>query len=352
MNTITSGRKFKTQNQIAFAAILLLLAYRPTVSQAELALDFTGLSENGFRADLSLGWSFTVTDPVVVHSLGLFDSYATSGEGLFHDHLVRLWTDDFEDPQELASTVITNASTPVASSAEDGQWLFNEISPLVLTPGEYVIGADDPPCVLDCDGYRFITSATAMPQIEFGDNRVKSGLGFPRSANDGRNDGYFGPNFMARGLPGPDLNSNDLVDCNDVDALVAEIVLGSNSANFDMTGDGVVDIADLDEWRRQAGAINLPSGGTYPIADANLNGTTDVSDFNVWNANKFTDATGWCSGDFNADGVVDVSDFNLWNVHKFTSADSVATVPEPSGYYPALWMFGLILARRVVGHRD
>ncbi len=50
----------------------------------------------------------------------------------------------------------------------------------------------------------------------------------------------------------------------------------------------------------------------------------DVSDFNVWNSNKFTSVAAWCAGDFNADGAVDVSDFNIWNANKFTAADGLA----------------------------
>ena len=145
---------------------------------------------------------FTVKEPIVVTSLGFFDTFETSGEGLYHDHRVRIWTDNADDPQQLASSTITNASTPVASTAADGRWMFNEISPRILVPGDYVIGADDPSCVTDCDGYRFIVSATSFPQITFGNNRSTSGIGFPRSQNDGRNDGYFGPNFMATGLAG------------------------------------------------------------------------------------------------------------------------------------------------------
>ena len=113
-----------------------------------------------------------------------------------------------------------------------------------------------------------------------------------------------------------------------------------------MTGDGVVDGSDLDEWLRQAGATNLASGGSYLDGDANLDGFVDVSDFNIWNGNKFTGSTGWCSGDFNADGVVDVSDFNLWNVNKFSSADSTASVPEPAGLLGGLSVFVLLLMRR------
>ena len=64
--------------------------------------------------------------------------------------------------------------------------------------------------------------------------------------------------------------------------------------------------------------------------DANLDGFVDVSDFNVWNANKFTTDVSWLNGDFNDDGFVDVSDFNIWNANKFTSLPDLDLVPEPS----------------------
>ena len=130
-----------------------------------------------------------------------------------------------------------------------------------------------------------------------------------------------------------DFNGDGSWDCADIDQLVAEIAAGSNSASLDLTGDGLVDVADRDEWLSIAGGINLASEGSYQLGDANLDGVVDVSDFNSWNTSKFTATAAWCSGDFDANGSVDVSDFNLWNQNKFTSAD-VASVPEPS----TLWL--------------
>ena len=122
----------------------------------------------------------------------------------------------------------------------------------------------------------------------------------------------------------------------------AEIVAGTNTASFDMNGDNAVNSADLTEWLAVAGGINLTSGNSYLLGDANLDGSVDGSDFGAWNGNKFTNTAAWCSGDFNADGSVDGSDFGIWNGHKFTSADGASTVPEPSlgwlGCCLALWV--------------
>jgi hypothetical protein len=64
--------------------------------------------------------------------------------------------------------------------------------------------------------------------------------------------------------------------------------------------------------------------------DANGDLTVDVSDFNIWNANKFKSGTDWLTGDFNGDGSTDVSDFNIWNAHKFTVAEDFSLIPEPT----------------------
>ena len=145
--------------------------------------------------------------------------------------------------------------------------------------------------------------------------------------------------FMIEALTA-DFNGDGQADCNDVDALVVEIVSDSNRPQFDLTGDGQVDPADLTAWLAQAGAMNLPSGGSYLLGDANLDGAVDVSDFNTWNSHKFTATAAWCSGDFNADGSVDVSDFNLWNANKF---NAVSAVPEPAGASLFGWLLIALL---------
>ena len=79
--------------------------------------------------------------------------------------------------------------------------------------------------------------------------------------------------------------------------------------------------------------------------DANGDGFVDTTDFNAWNANKFTNGTDWTSGDFNGDGSTDGTDFNIWNANKFTSIET-SVVPEPNGI--AMMFIGLVclLSRR------
>ena len=146
-----------------------------------------------------------------------------------------------------------------------------------------------------------------------------------------------------------DFNDDSVFDCLDANALTQAIVDGDLA--FDLTGDGMVDSDDLSQWLVDAGAANLPSGNSYLVGDANLDGSVDVSDFNLWNGSKFTNTAAYCHGDFNVDGTVDVSDFNLWNMNKLRSSE-VLSVPEPDGNLTFL-VFSLgIAARFWLGMRE
>lgn len=129
-------------------------------------------------------------------------------------------------------------------------------------------------------------------------------------------------------LPNGDFNVDGLWTCSDIDSLVGAVSSGANDLNFDLDGDRLVTLADMTTWRTIAGSQNLLHGAAYLVGDANLDGVVDGSDFNRWNANKFTTNPAWCQGDFNADSRIDGSDFGLWNSYKFQAADAVLT-PEP-----------------------
>lgn len=144
-----------------------------------------------------------------------------------------------------------------------------------------------------------------------------------------------------------DFNGDNVWDCSDIDALVAEIAAGTNSASFDMNGDGVVtslDVLDVTTgWLTVAGANSTVTGGNpFLVGDASLDGFVDVTDFGRWSANALSADAGWCQGDFTADGFVDVSDYAAWSANKFRSSVP-SLVPEPSGL-ALCYAAGLFLA--------
>jgi hypothetical protein len=112
--------------------------------------------------------------------------------------------------------------------------------------------------------------------------------------------------------------------------LVAAIAAGTDELDFDLTGDGIVDLADRDAWLTEAGHVKGASGNPYQLGDANLDGNVDEEDFFIWNENKFTNQPAWCLGDFTADGFIDGFDLIEWNGNKLTSSDGFSVVPEPS----------------------
>ncbi len=137
-----------------------------------------------------------------------------------------------------------------------------------------------------------------------------------------------------------DFNDDGVYGCADVDALVSDIANGNNTGSFDLTGDGVVDMSDLDAWRSEAGEALLGPGLSILPGDATLDGSVDVSDRSQWNAFKFTQSAAWCKGDFNASGATDVTDLGIWTANSFRISGNLAAVPEPTGF--ALLLAGLL----------
>lgn len=118
-----------------------------------------------------------------------------------------------------------------------------------------------------------------------------------------------------------DVDGSGDVDKADLNALMAAVFAGANDPNADLTGDGIVDNGDRDEWLREAG--NLLPG------DANLDGFVDGKDLLAWNANKFTANADWCAGDFDGSGFVDAADYDIWTTNKFQS-NQPTSIPEPT----------------------
>ncbi|MCA9262989.1 MAG: right-handed parallel beta-helix repeat-containing protein [Planctomycetales bacterium] len=128
-----------------------------------------------------------------------------------------------------------------------------------------------------------------------------------------------------------DYDLNGTLNTADVDALAAAISAGNPSDLLDLTGNAILDDADLDVWLALAGLANLASRTLYARGDANLDGSVDGIDFGIWFDHHFQPTTAWSLGDFNADGVTDGVDFDLWNRNKFLtlSPEKVDFLSQP-----------------------
>ncbi|MCA9264152.1 MAG: hypothetical protein KDA60_09910, partial [Planctomycetales bacterium] len=131
-----------------------------------------------------------------------------------------------------------------------------------------------------------------------------------------------------------DFNDDEHIDARDIDILTDQF--GSADLSFDLNGDNVVDQLDVDHL------VHDILSTEYGDADLDLD--VDEVDLSIWQSNTFRDLSGWSNADFNGDGLADVSDFNLWFANRgFTLVEGpeavpAQAVPEPGGYS---WIPGL-----------
>ena len=181
---------------------------------------------------------------------------------------------------------------------------------------------------LSLDAERFLL--WAVNQSDDGFTRRHTARGFSGEKVDFSNSGAC---TIGEGI-GPDFNNDGSLDAMDIDALVAEIVAGTNGSDFDLSGDAAVNTADLDQWRTEAAALN-GFADSYLLGDANLDGTANAIDLNAVGLNWLDSPNSWSGGDFTADGVTDAADLNVLGLN-WLNAIAVGAdqnqVPEPSSF--------------------
>lgn len=105
-----------------------------------------------------------------------------------------------------------------------------------------------------------------------------------------------------------DLTGDEIVDARDIDRLYAAVHAVDFQPSFDLSPDGQVDQADVQELVH--GVLGTRFG------DIDLDGDVDVTDFDVLVGNFARPSDSWSSGDFDGDGVVDFQDF-VWLTNNF-----------------------------------
>ncbi|HEY6345568.1 MAG TPA: DUF4082 domain-containing protein [Bryobacteraceae bacterium] len=159
----------------------------------------TGGDENdAWNSNATIGYDFTLTSSVTVTELGFFDSNGASGP--VESHPVGIWNS--------GGTLLASATVPsgTPSLLIDG-FDFVSISPVVLGPGSYAIGAYGLDQTSgDTDQFLFLESgSTTIAGLTLGGSVEAgsvSGLTFPTTPT-GLAQGYFGPDFLVASVPEP-----------------------------------------------------------------------------------------------------------------------------------------------------
>ena len=145
-----------------------------------------------------------------------------------------------------------------------------------------------------------------------------------------------------------DFDNNITCDIVDIDALIGEIVAGSNDLAFDLSADGIVNDADLSHWLSEAATAN-GFAASYLLGDANLDGSVNAADLNNLGQNWLGHPNAWQLGDFTADGIVNAADLSElgqnWQ-QSIPTAASQAAVPEPAAATLAMFILAVACLRR------
>lgn len=124
---------------VSLSALAAVAALGPAPAQAQSqVLDFATGSGGTSTGNNSFGWQFTLSTTVTVTDLGFFDN---GNNGLVNSHQVGLWN---SAGSLLASTTLASGlsgTSVVASASGLGAYRYNGVSPVVLTPGTYSVGA-------------------------------------------------------------------------------------------------------------------------------------------------------------------------------------------------------------------
>jgi hypothetical protein len=194
---------------IAMSGLFLLAAATILTSPAQAqtqALDFTGGSGANSGGNHTHGWAFTISVPVTVTQLGLFDQ---GNNGFVNSHQVGLWDNA---GNLLTSTTIGSglSGTAVVSGSGFGAFRYVDTASVVLASGTYVIGASY--VNSDADTIRVSATSTTMTAgFAFVEGRTlqNSGFGFPSATTSGNRS--FGPNLRIANAAAPEPGSLALI---------------------------------------------------------------------------------------------------------------------------------------------
>ena len=188
--TITRSTPMKTiviKHYIPLGALTAaLIAFCPLQTRANtIALSFTGGTAVGIGANVTAGWAFTLSSPVLVTELGLWDF---GNDGFDTSHVVTIWTST--GTQEAQGTIPSGAGAILTNG-----FRYVSIAPVLLPAGSYTIGGFYSPT----DSDQIVTSAstiTTASGVIYDGSRIGLGFAFPPIDISGVPNSNFGPNFQ------------------------------------------------------------------------------------------------------------------------------------------------------------
>lgn len=181
--------------KISAALRLLVLSAAALVLASPARADFqavTFANPNGqayaLGADGTFGWSFTLSTPLTVTSLG-FHTFAPNSPGVAPNvaHEVAIWNSNGQQ--------IADGTVPAGGGTNVNGTYYVTITPVRLTAGTYTIGALVPSSSTYLDMNDTITT---IPGVTFNGGRSNYNVGFsnPTGNQSGYTNAYYGPNFL------------------------------------------------------------------------------------------------------------------------------------------------------------
>ena len=132
-----------------------------------------------------------------------------------------------------------------------------------------------------------------------------------------------------------DFDDDGILGSGDIDLLSSAVLQNTQSAVFDLTGDGSITNLDRKYWIEEL-AATLPG-------DADLDGQVAFADFLAL-SDHFGASGGWAQGDFDGNGEINFPDFLALSANFGQTTVAAAAVPEPSS--AVLLMLGLVAGKR------
>ena len=164
------------------------------------------------------------------------------------------------------------------------------------------------------------------------------------------------PPSSAPPIPGDFIGPGDFdgsggIGADDIDQIISAVLSGENAADFDLTGDGLVDSSDVRDLVTSPDMLNSYFG------DANLDGQFDTADLvHVFQFAEYEDGlpsnSTWGSGDWNGDGEFNSNDLMFaFQEGGYRIGRRLASSPQPANVVPeptGLWLIfpaGVVLRR-------